>query len=246
MNGFERPERIEPGEPQQNGRCERICKRFATTAGVSTATRLLFGVPNRTTRQSAIAETFKTASDDLVQNLPMDTVLARRTALRWALAGLSGVGLFAVPVAAADQSTPLTASDKLSIMELAATFEMALDREDVESYLATFQDDGVLEGVGPKAQGKAALREAFWAMLKTFARGKRHCSMNQLIEGDGQRATMTSYLVVFNRNDLQRGGSALVTDVAEQKNGKWLLASRKIEIDPSLHFGPTDQEKKHE
>ena len=83
-------------------------------------------------------------------------------------------------------------------------------------------------------------------MLNTFARGERHCSMNQIIEGDGQKATMTSYLVVYNRNDLQRGGSALVTDVAECKNGKWLLASRKIEIDPGLRFGPTNQEKMHE
>lgn len=136
------------------------------------------------------------------------------------------------PVAVAAQ--PLTALDKLSIIELAARFEMSLDREDVQGYLATFAPDGTLEGFGPPARGEKALRAAFFNMLNAFARNRRHCSMNQIITGDDQTATMVSYLVVFNRNDLGRGGSAVVTDKAVKLNGQWFLLSRKIEVDPSF------------
>jgi uncharacterized protein (TIGR02246 family) len=131
----------------------------------------------------------------------------------------------------------LTASDKLDIMELAARFEMALDREDVESFLAVYRDDGVLEGFGAPARGKADLRVAFAAMLNTFARNRRHCSTNAVITGNSQRAVMVSYLTVFNRNDLGRKGSALVTDTAVKENGRWLLAGRRIEVDPSFQLG---------
>ena len=132
---------------------------------------------------------------------------------------------------------PLTAMDKLSIMELAARFEMSLDREDVDGYLATFVPDGtgVLESsFGPPAKGNEALNKAFFGMLNAFARGQRHCSMNQIITGNDHEATMVSYLVVFNRNELERTGSALVTDKAVKIKGVWYLTSRKIDVDPSF------------
>jgi len=78
----------------------------------------------------------------------------------------------------------LTALDKLEIMELAARFEMSLDKEDVESYLATFAEDGALEGFWGVAKGKEELRQGFYMMLNAFARGKRHCSSNAIIQGN--------------------------------------------------------------
>lgn len=147
----------------------------------------------------------------------------------------------AAPAAAAHA---LTALDKLAIMELAARFETSLDNEDVQGYLATFTPDGVLEGVGPTARGPEALKSAFQNMLNTFARNRRHCSMNQIITGDDRQATMHSYLVVFDRNDLGRGGSAAVTDVAVKRAGKWYLASRKIDIDPSSQSSPKKEATK--
>lgn len=128
----------------------------------------------------------------------------------------------------------LTALDKLEIMELAARFEMALDKEDVEDYLATFAEDGALEGFWGIAKGKEELRQGFFAMLDTFARGKRHCSLNAIIQGTSFEATMKSYLIVFNRQDLHRGGSAFITDQVRKIDGKWYLVLRQIDVDPSL------------
>ena len=128
----------------------------------------------------------------------------------------------------------LTALDKLEIMEVAARFEMALDKEDVEAYLQVYAEGGALSMFGQTAQGEEALRQGFWVMLDMFARGKRHCSMNQIITGDGAEATMTSYLVVFNRNDLHRGGSALVVDQVRKDTGRWGIVHRQIDVDPSL------------
>jgi hypothetical protein len=128
----------------------------------------------------------------------------------------------------------LTASDKLEIMELAARFEMSLDKEDVENYLATFAEDGALEGFWGAAKGKEELRHGFYAMLDTFARGKRHCSSNAIIRGNASEATMESYLTVVNRQDLNRAGSAFVTDRVRRIDGKWYLVLRQIDVDPSL------------
>lgn len=136
----------------------------------------------------------------------------------------------------------LTASDKLEIMELAARFEMSLDKEDVESYLATFAEDGALKGFWGVAKGKEELHQGFYAMLDTFARGKRHCSSNAIIQGDASEATMESYLTVFNRQDLHRGGSAFVTDRVRKIDGQWYLVLRQIEVDPSL---PLLQQSQH-
>lgn len=128
----------------------------------------------------------------------------------------------------------LTASDKLEIMELAARFEMALDKEEVENYLAIFVEDGTVQGFWGTATGKEQLRQGFFAMLDTFARGRRHCTTNAVIRGDGSEAVMESYLLVFNRDDLHRIGSAAVTDRARKIAGQWYLASRQIDVDPSF------------
>lgn len=128
----------------------------------------------------------------------------------------------------------LTALDKLEIMELAARFEMSLDKEDVESYLATFTEDGALEGFWGIAKGKEELRQGFYMMLDAFARGKRHCSSNAIIWGNASEAAMESYLTVVNRENLNRGGSAFVTDRVRKIDGKWYLVLRQIDVDPSL------------
>jgi hypothetical protein len=128
----------------------------------------------------------------------------------------------------------LTAADKLEIMELAARFEMALDKEEVENYLAIFVEDGTVQGFWGTATGKEQLRQGFFGMLDTFARGRRHCTTNAVIRGDESEAIMESYLLVFNRDDLHRIGSALVTDRARKIEGQWYLASRQIDVDPSF------------
>ncbi len=128
----------------------------------------------------------------------------------------------------------LTALDKLEIMELAARFEMSLDKEDVKNYLATFAEDGALQGFWGIAKGKEELSQGFYAMLDSFARGKRHCSSNAIVQGNSDEATMESYLTVVNRKDLNRAGSAFVKDRVRKIDGKWYLVLRQIEVDPSL------------
>jgi ketosteroid isomerase-like protein len=128
----------------------------------------------------------------------------------------------------------LTASDKLEIMELAARFELALDKEEVENYLATFVEDGILQGFWGTATGKEQLRQGFYGMLDAFARGRRHCTTNSVVRADGAEAVMESYLLVFNQGDLHRFGSAFVIDRAKKINGQWYFVSRQIDVDPSF------------
>jgi hypothetical protein len=78
------------------------------------------------------------------------------------------------------------------------------------------------------------LRYGFYAMLDAFARGRRHCTTNAIIRADGNEAVMESYLLVFNRQDLHRIGSAFVVDRARKVEGRWYLISREIDVDPSF------------
>lgn len=134
------------------------------------------------------------------------------------------------------QDTPLTALDKLEIMELAARFEVALDKENAENFVGVFTDEGKIIAFGSVSEGPEQLREAMYQMLNAFARDRRHCTTNAIIEGDGREAVMNSYLIVFNRSDLGRTGSAAVKDTAVKLNGKWLLKSREIDVDPSFQL----------
>ena len=161
--------------------------------------------------------------------------LARGSLLAGSIFAAAGFG---TRLDAAQPPPPLSALDKIAIMELAARFETALDREDVDAYLATFAPAGELDGFGVRARGTVQLRDAFFTMLANGARGRRHCSMNQIITGGADAARMVSYLVVFDRNDLFRAGSAIVTDDAIRRNGTWYLSRRKIDVDPSFGSGP--------
>ena len=138
----------------------------------------------------------------------------------------------------------LTALDKLEIMELAARFEAALDMEDEEKFVATFTEDGKIVAFGQTSAGRQGQRDAMWQMLNAFARNRRHCTTNAIIEGDGQNAVMNSYLIVFNRADLGRTGSAAVRDTVVKSDGKWLLHSREIDVDPSFQLYLQAQEEK--
>lgn len=60
--------------------------------------------------------------------------------------------------------------------------------------------------------------------------------MNQVIKGNASEAVMNSYLIVFNRNDLERTGSATVKVTAVKINGTWFLKSREINVDPGFEM----------
>lgn len=128
----------------------------------------------------------------------------------------------------------LTALDRLDIIQLTATFDNAMDLEDVEKYLTTFIEDGELSGFWGSTAGKENLRAQFPELLDSFARGRRHLLTNHEIEGDGDTATMFCYLTVFNRDDNGMAGSGTFNDELVKINGRWFFKKRRLNADKNV------------
>ncbi len=128
----------------------------------------------------------------------------------------------------------LTAEDRLDIIELTATFDNAMDSEDIEKYLGTFIENGELAGFWGSTKGKENLRAEFPQLLDTFARGRRHLLTNHEVTGNGNSATMYSYLTVFNRDTPNMAGSGTFNDEVIKVDGKWFFKKRTMNADPNV------------
>ncbi len=141
----------------------------------------------------------------------------------------------------------LTLEDRLDIIELCARFDLGIDTGEFEISVNTFAEDGTLEASYGSATGKANLMK-FLDQLENsgFSKGKRHLSVNHVIEGEGDRATATNYLVVIEREKKPEiVATAIFHDTLRKINGTWQFVHRKLEIDPGYQLTETAQQQKH-
>lgn len=160
----------------------------------------------------------------------------------------STIGLFAAALTALaaaplnaqpQKSSPalaraLAAADKLEIIELAAHFDNGLDSEDEAKFVGTFVPDGVLAGFWGEAKGPQQIGGAFHFMLSTFAKNRHHVVTNQEITLNGDRATMYSYLTVFDRATNSSIGTATFTDEVVRTSKGWRFARRTLKADANV------------
>jgi uncharacterized protein (TIGR02246 family) len=128
----------------------------------------------------------------------------------------------------------LRAADRLEIIELGARFDNGLDGENLDRFLSVFTPDGVLAGFWGEAKGPEAIAGAFHFMLSTFAKNRRHVVSNHEVEVDGDRATMFSYMVVFDRATNGSIGSATFTDELVRLDEGWRFARRTLSPDANV------------
>ena len=128
----------------------------------------------------------------------------------------------------------MTALDYEEIRQVLARYDRAIDFGDADAFAACFTPDGFLEVTGlPSDAAHEGRRYAGHPALRTFAaelyaglQGHvRHCNNLPVIEGDGQRATMFSYLFEFRVGVLPRVGVTM-TGVYEDTLAKvdWPVA----------------------
>ena len=128
---------------------------------------------------------------------------------------------------------PLSASDRLEILDLAARYNHAMDAWEAGPWLDCFTEDGELEA-GPTftARGHAELA----AMLEGIkARGwpAQHWTNSPVIDGDGDRATMSITLLVLNSGDRNGGGPRVgplgrYEDELVRVDGAWKFRRRAL------------------
>jgi ketosteroid isomerase-like protein len=140
------------------------------------------------------------------------------------------------------------ADDRAEIENLSVRYMVAVDAGDIETVMACWAEDGVLDWVGGVERGKAAIRKA----MSGFGGGRRdpipdgatsrprtrHQIVNHVIDVDGNTAKTTAYWFAMTnktpQKDVQMMYMGHYEDELVKQNGHWLFKSRKV-YNESLH-----------
>jgi uncharacterized protein (TIGR02246 family) len=130
---------------------------------------------------------------------------------------------------------PLTAEDRLDIMDLVARYASTLDAGDLEGYVNNFAPDGVLF---EHQVGRDAIREYVGKLMEEGRAGPlpngdvayRHFAQSVTIDAESAtRARVHSYLLwVFMGDEPPVKAAAAYLDEVEKVDGTWYFKSRTL------------------
>jgi hypothetical protein len=134
------------------------------------------------------------------------------------------------------------ADDRAEIENISNRYMIAVDAGDIETVMATWADDGVLDWVGGVERGKAAIRKA----MSNFG-GARHVDipagatsrprthhhiLNHVIDVNGNTAKTIAYWFALTNSTPQKDVQLLYfghyEDELVKVNGHWLFKQRKV------------------
>jgi ketosteroid isomerase-like protein len=135
------------------------------------------------------------------------------------------------------------ANDRAAIEDVSNRYMIAVDSGDIDTVMATWADDGVLEWVFGVEHGKDAIRKAMSnfggaAAIRNIPAGAttrtrtQHFILNHIITVNGDTATTVAYW--FNltngtpQKDVQPMYFGHYEDELAKVNGKWLFKKRKV------------------
>jgi len=168
-------------------------------------------------------------------------------ALLIAVAGLSLIATMSFT--SAETKDSCYAEDRAQIEDLQARYMFALDFRDADTYVKTFTEDGILDIVGMKWQGREEIRKIFGAMPGNAPEGKekpavketqgpsypatgRHNITNIVLKIDGDKAAGRSYWFHYGNNNPERKAQldsyGHYEDELVKVNGQWLFSKRVI------------------
>src|SRR5215471_20575567 len=153
------------------------------------------------------------------------------------------VGLAALALGVASSCVLASyADDRAEIENLSVKYMVAVDAGDIETVMATWADDGVLDWVGGVENGKAAIRKAMsnfgGARPVSIPEGAtsrprtRHQIINHVIDVNGNTAKTIAYWFAFTNNTPQHDVQLLYfghyEDDLVKQNGHWLFKRRHV------------------
>jgi len=121
----------------------------------------------------------------------------------------------------------MTTEDRESIRELLHKYCHYADAPDADKWAALFTEDGSFHIGSEPVEGRPALRE----LASGFAGGGMHVSANAVISLEGDRATVSSYVLLLGGAEdptVRLGGR--YEDILRKVDGEWLFASRQFSI----------------
>ncbi len=134
---------------------------------------------------------------------------------------------------------PLSAQDRLDVMEVIAAYPLCLDSPDIEGLAGVFHPEAVLDGIGGSFSGLDAILG--WAR-GLIAGGRVGASPPQLvhfvglphIEGDSERCRAQTYAVIITYDAAKAVTIPLVGsyhDRFAKQDGRWRIERRTIRGD---------------
>ena len=133
--------------------------------------------------------------------------------------------------------------DRALIENLQARYMFALDFHDLDTYVATFTEDGVLDIVGMKATGREEIRKLLEGPEESdeqapeeaegpYPATGRHNITNIVLKIDGEKATGRAYWFHYGNNNPERKATldsyGYYEDEMVKVNGNWLFSKRVI------------------
>ena len=127
----------------------------------------------------------------------------------------------------------LSPEDVQAVEQIVLRLNHALDAADYELYGSFFAEGAeFVTGFG-SSTGPDGIAEAMEASSASTM-GKRHVSANMVVSGEGDRAVVTSYQIVFERAEgISYAGSAFNVDTLERQDGEWLVVRHESFLDPA-------------
>ncbi len=127
----------------------------------------------------------------------------------------------------------LSVDDKAEMEAVIVRLNHALDAADYNLYASYFAEEAEFVSGFGVAKGRAEIADAL-DQSRPFITGKRHVASNFLFEGDGDKAVVTTYLIVFERAaSVDYVGSAINADTFRKRGGVWELVRHESALDPS-------------
>ena len=128
----------------------------------------------------------------------------------------------------------INTGDRITIQELIAKYNLAIDNKNLNEWINTWTDDGIWTTTFGEAKGKTELNNMINQITNEFANGKRHLSTNIIIEdAQNNMASAKSYLTVIEaKKTPEVVASRTYSDIIKKNNkGEWKFFQRKLDID---------------
>ena len=153
---------------------------------------------------------------------------------------------FIISYTSADTGAGSYAEDRALIEDLQARYMFALDFGDMDTYVKTFTEDGILDIIGYKWQGRETIKKELGALSDSMEKDKpvteeekklypstgRHNITNIVIKINGNKATGRAYWFHMGNDNPERkavlDSYGLYEDEMEKVNGQWLFSKRVI------------------
>ncbi|MFC1495234.1 nuclear transport factor 2 family protein [Thermodesulfobacteriota bacterium] len=132
--------------------------------------------------------------------------------------------------------------DRAQIEDLQARYMFALDFGDLDTYVKTFTEDGILDIIGMKWQGREEIKKGLEGMPAPegeeiqdkgpYPATGRHNITNIVIKVDGNKATGRAYWFHYGNDNPERKATldsyGYYEDEMVKVNGEWLFSKRII------------------